>query len=57
MNAQVLEVFSMANLYDDFAYVYDDCGVDKYALSFGEAMLKYFKMMHPDESFKKNLDM
>lgn len=46
----------MGDLYSNFADVYDDCGVDKYALSFGEAMLNYLEMMHPDETFKRNLD-
>ena len=46
----------MHDLYDDFAKVYDECGVDDYSLSFGKGMLKYLDLIHPDESFKKNLD-
>ena len=46
----------MTDLYKKFAEVYDDCGVSDYSISFGNAMLEYFKRMHPDEAFKKNLD-
>ena len=41
----------MHDLYDDFAKVYDECGVDDYSLSFGKGMLKYLDLIHPDEKF------
>ena len=46
----------MADLYRNFAEVYDECGVSDYSISFGNAMLGYFKLMHPSETFGKNLD-
>lgn len=49
-------VILMSDLYEKFADVYDECGVSEYSLSFGEAMLEYFNSMHPNETFKKNLD-
>lgn len=46
----------MEDLYKDIAKIYDEVGIDKFSISFGNAMLKYFDTMHPDENFKKNLD-
>ena len=46
----------MAN-YKFFSEIYDACSVSKYSILFGESMLKYFEVMHPNESFKKNLDL
>ncbi|WP_296848541.1 class I SAM-dependent methyltransferase [uncultured Methanobrevibacter sp.] len=42
--------------YRDMSKIYDKVGIDKFSISFGNAMLKYFDTMHPDENFKKNLD-
>ena len=46
----------MGDLYKMFAEVYDDCGIDDFSLTFGEVMLEYFDRMHPDKTFRKNLD-
>lgn len=43
--------------YKFFSEIYDACSVSKYSILFGESMLKYFEVMHPNESFKKNLDL
>lgn len=50
-------VINMSDLYKKFSEVYDECGVSDFSLSFGEAMLEYFNIMHPNEVFKKNLDL
>ena len=47
----------MADLYTFFSEIYDECNVSSYCVLFGESMLRYFEIMHPDESFKKNLDL
>ena len=43
-------------LYRKFSEVYDECGVSGYSILMGQIILNYFKQMHPDEVFKKNLD-
>ena len=46
----------MDDLYSNIAEIYDECSVNDFSVSFGNAMLKYFNGMHSNETFKKNLD-
>ena len=47
----------MVDSYKFFSEIYDECNVSNYSILFGESMLRYFEIMHPNESFKKNLDL
>ena len=43
-------------LYKQFSQVYDECNLSNYSLLMGKIALRYIKQMHPNESFKKHLD-
>ena len=49
-------VLKMVDLYKYFSAIYDECNVSTHSIIFGKSMLRYFEIMHPNESFKKNLD-
>ena len=50
-------VLKMVDLYKYFSAIYDECNVSTHSIIFGKSMLRYFEIMHPNESFKKNLDL
>ena len=43
-------------LYKEFSTVYDSLNCSNYSLLMGKIILKYLNEKHPDENFKKNLD-
>lgn len=47
----------MGDLYKDIAKIYDEIGVSDYSIVWGESILSFFENEHPDEEFKKNLDL
>lgn len=47
----------MNDLYNKFSKVYDECGISDFSILFGKSMLNYFTKAHPNESFRKNLDL
>lgn len=46
----------MVNIYKQIAEVYDEFGISDFSVSFGTAILEYLKRVHPNDHFKKNLD-
>lgn len=47
----------MVDVYKYLSEIYDECNINDHSIIYGESMLRYFEIMHPNESFKKNLDL
>lgn len=46
----------MEEFYRFISNIYDRIGISAYSITFGESILKFFKMEHPQRQLRKNLD-